>query len=271
MICPVASDDVDNLALKNFPRPTLVVSGPVGLPAQRNKILSAATTADIIIFFDDDFFADAGYIENLENIFLARPDVIAATGVLLADGAQGPGFSVEQGLRIIRCAPKSCSPASQFIECYGTYGCNMAFRLKTIIGHDILFDENLPLYGWQEDIDFSQRVLPYGRIVKSAALRGVHLGNQAWTNLWRSLRLFADCQSDLSDPQGINAVAPCQQADVAQYRGQPGAELLSGTLDRSKGTFEGKHPRLSRYGNWTHFSGPYSSIRLRQLGVGLDR
>ena len=176
VICPVASDDVDNLALKNFPRPTLVVSGPVGLPAQRNKILSAATTADIIIFFDDDFFADAGYIENLENIFLARPDVIAATGVLLADGAQGPGFSVEQGLRIIRGAPKSCSPASQFIECYGTYGCNMAFRLKTIIGHDILFDENLPLYGWQEDIDFSQRVLPYGRIVKSAALRGVHLG-----------------------------------------------------------------------------------------------
>ncbi len=176
VICPVAPDDVDNLALKKFPRPTLVVSGPVGLPAQRNKILSAATTADIIIFFDDDFFADADYIENLENIFLARPDVIAATGVLLADGAQGPGFSVEQGLRIIRCAPKSCSPASQFIECYGTYGCNMAFRLKTIIGHDILFDENLPLYGWQEDIDFSQRILPYGRIVKSAALRGVHLG-----------------------------------------------------------------------------------------------
>jgi GT2 family glycosyltransferase len=176
VICPVAAEDVDNLSLKNFPRPSLVVSGPVGLPAQRNMILSACTKADIIVFFDDDFFVDAHYIENLENIFLAHPDVIAATGVLLADGAQGPGFSVEQGLQIIRSAPKPASPASELIECYGTYGCNMAFRLKSIIGHDILFDENLPLYGWQEDIDFSQRVLPYGRIVKSAALRGIHLG-----------------------------------------------------------------------------------------------
>lgn len=176
VICPVAADDVDNSSLKSFPKPTLVVTGPIGLPAQRNKILSAATKADIIVFFDDDFFADASYVESLEKIFLARPDVIAATGVLLADGAQGPGLSVEQGLQIIRSVPKLLKPVGELIECYGTYGCNMAFRLKSIIGHDILFDENLPLYGWQEDIDFSQRVLPYGRIVKSATLRGVHLG-----------------------------------------------------------------------------------------------
>jgi hypothetical protein len=176
VICPVAADDVDNLSLKSFPKPTLVVSGPIGLPAQRNKILSAVTKADIIVFFDDDFFADACYVESLEKIFLARPDVIAATGVLLADGAQGRGLSVEQGLQIIRSVPKLRNPVGELIECYGTYGCNMAFRLKSIIGHDILFDENLPLYGWQEDIDFSQRVLPYGQIVKSTTLRGVHLG-----------------------------------------------------------------------------------------------
>jgi hypothetical protein len=52
----------------------------------------------------------------------------------------------------------------------------MAFRLKPVIEHGILFDENLPLYGWQEDIDFSLRVMPYGRIVKSESLCGVHLG-----------------------------------------------------------------------------------------------
>jgi hypothetical protein len=176
VICPVAANDVDNFSLKNFPKPTLVVSGPIGLTAQRNKILSVATKADIIVFFDDDFFADACYVEGLEKIFLARPDVIAATGVLLADGAQGPGLSVEQGLQIIRSVAKLPNPEGELTECYGTYGCNMAFRLKSIIGHEILFDESLPLYGWQEDIDFSQRVLPYGRIVKSALLRGVHLG-----------------------------------------------------------------------------------------------
>jgi hypothetical protein len=52
----------------------------------------------------------------------------------------------------------------------------MAFRLKPIVGHNVVFDENLPLYGWQEDIDFSRRVRPYGRIVRSQTLRGVHLG-----------------------------------------------------------------------------------------------
>jgi hypothetical protein len=176
VICPVAAEDVDKLSLESFPKPTVVVRGPIGLPAQRNKILSAAAKADIIVFFDDDFFADTNYVERLENIFLARPDVIAATGVLLADGAQGPGLSVEQGLEIIRSVPKLSNQRDELIECYGTYGCNMAFRLQAIIGHDILFDENLPLYGWQEDIDFSQRVLPYGQIVKSTTLRGVHLG-----------------------------------------------------------------------------------------------
>jgi GT2 family glycosyltransferase len=176
VICPVAADDVDDRSLEKFPKPTLVVSGPIGLPAQRNKILSAVTEADIIVFFDDDFFADVSYIEGLEKIFLARPDVIAATGVVLADGAQGPGLRGEQGLQIIRSARNLPDPLGELSECYGAYGCNMAFRLKSIIAHDILFDENLPLYGWQEDIDFSQRVLPYGRIVKSAALRGVHLG-----------------------------------------------------------------------------------------------
>lgn len=174
VICPVRTEDVDDSALKNFPRPTMVVSGPVGLPAQRNKILSVTKAADVIVFFDDDFFADAGYLENLESIFVSRPEVIGATGFLLADGAQGPGLSVEQGLHIIRTAQKS--PPSELTTCYGTYGCNMAFRLRAIIAHELLFDENLPLYGWQEDIDFSQRVLPYGRLVKSATLRGVHLG-----------------------------------------------------------------------------------------------
>jgi hypothetical protein len=176
VICPAATDDVDDLSLRSFPKPTLVVIGPIGLPAQRNKILSAASKADIIVFFDDDFFADARYIENLENIFLVRPDVIAATGVLFADGARGPGLSIEAGLKIIQSSSNPSDETAGIVECYGTYGCNMAFRLKPIVRHDIVFDENLPLYGWQEDIDFSQRILPYGRIVKSAALRGVHLG-----------------------------------------------------------------------------------------------
>ena len=176
VICPVVAEDVDDLSLKEFPRPARVVSGPRGLPAQRNKILSVVTDADIIVFFDDDFLADARYLENLEAIFLGHPDVVAITGDLLADGAKGPGLSVKTGLQIVQSGANAPGSGSEIFDCYGTYGCNMAFRLKPIVSHNVAFDENLPLYGWQEDIDFSRRVLPYGRIVRSATLRGVHLG-----------------------------------------------------------------------------------------------
>jgi GT2 family glycosyltransferase len=176
VICPVAADDVDELSLRNFAGSTVIASGSIGLPAQRNRILASVTGADVIVFFDDDYFADARYLENLEKIFLAHPDVVAATGFLLADGAQGPGFGAEEGLKILRSAPSIVSSLSELIDWDSTYGCNMSFRLRPVLEHGILFDESLPLYGWQEDIDFSRRVLPYGRIVISGMLRGVHLG-----------------------------------------------------------------------------------------------
>jgi GT2 family glycosyltransferase len=176
VVCPIVLEDVDTTSLKKFPVPTVVVNGPAGLPAQRNRILSAAAQADIIVFFDDDFFADPRYLENIERIFVEHSDVVAVTGVLLADGAQGSGLSVEQGLEILQSHSGAVGINSELIECYGTYGCNMAFRLDPVVRHQISFDENLPLYGWQEDIDFSQRILRYGRIVKSATILGVHLG-----------------------------------------------------------------------------------------------
>jgi GT2 family glycosyltransferase len=176
LICPVKPGDVDEIALRKFPKPTLVVSGPVGLPAQRNRILAECKTDDIIVFFDDDFLADDRYFEHLEALFVSHPDIVAVTGSLIADGARGPGLSLEEGLALLAAYRASSGLGDDLIEYYGTYGCNMAFRLKPVIEHDILFDENLPLYGWQEDIDFSLRVRPYGRIVKSAGLRGVHLG-----------------------------------------------------------------------------------------------
>jgi glycosyltransferase involved in cell wall biosynthesis len=175
VICSVSSDDIDSDSIKQFPAPTTVMNGTIGSSAQRNIILKAATQADVVVFFDDDFFAEPSYLANLESLFLAHPDVVAATGFLFADGAQGPGLSIEHGLEIIQSEAASRS-AAEIADCYGTYGCNMAFRTEPIRLNKILFDENLPLYGWQEDIDFSLSLAPYGRIVKAGNLRGVHLG-----------------------------------------------------------------------------------------------
>jgi hypothetical protein len=59
---------------------------------------------------------------------------------------------------------------------YGAYGCNMVFRLAPVHTHNVIFDENLPLYAWQEDIDFSRQMANWGRVVRAEALTGVHLG-----------------------------------------------------------------------------------------------
>jgi GT2 family glycosyltransferase len=176
VICAGGPEDADDASLKNFPAAARMVTGTVGLCAQRNKILSAAAEADIIVFFDDDFFPEPDYLANLERVFLVNPDVVAATGFVLADGVNGPGLSVQQALKIGETG--SCAPAggAKLIDYYGTYGCNMAFRMETVRHNSVLFDENLPQYGWQEDIDFSLRLAPFGRIVKSRDMRGVHLG-----------------------------------------------------------------------------------------------
>jgi GT2 family glycosyltransferase len=175
VISAVGPQDVDAASLQRFPARTLFVTGPAGLCAQRNRILSSAADSDVVVFFDDDFFPEPNYLANLESLFLENSDVVAATGVVLADGIKGPGLYEEEALKMVETA---CASLQQpkLTDYYGTYGCNMAFRMETVRRSGTRFDENLPLYGWQEDIDFSLRLSPFGRVVKSENLQGVHLG-----------------------------------------------------------------------------------------------
>jgi GT2 family glycosyltransferase len=177
VICSVSPSDVERTSMEQFPAPVTMISGKIGSSAQRNAIISEAADADIVVFFDDDFFADANYLANLENLFLSDSSISGVTGSLFADGAQGPGISVDQGLEIIRSETVNPS-ATTAVDYYGTYGCNMAFRMTPIRQNAILFDEQLPLYGWQEDIDFSVRIGRFGRVVKVGNLCGVHLGTK---------------------------------------------------------------------------------------------
>jgi GT2 family glycosyltransferase len=156
----------------------MVPTGAKGSSAQRNTILDVLADADVVVFFDDDFFPVCDYLEQVERLFSDHPDVVAATGRPIEDGVKGPGLSVEHGLRLVSEAPRAVPTATTLTDTFGTYGCNMAFRLSVVREHAFRFDENLPLYGWQEDIDFSSRMAPYGRVVSSSALRGVHLGNK---------------------------------------------------------------------------------------------
>lgn len=175
--CPLAADKITDSDFPDLPFPVVVTSGPIGLCAQRNAILAKAADCDLIVFFDDDFLAEPHYLEQLEKIFQAETNVVAATGKLLADDVTGPGLTVEQGLNILRSDVSKGSGVLEPVP--GLYGCNMAIRMQYIRDNKLEFDENLPLYGWQEDIDFSLQVAHFGRLVKSDLLMGVHLGVKA--------------------------------------------------------------------------------------------
>lgn len=158
--------------------------GRKGLTAQRNLALSVLGDEEAVLFLDDDFIMAPDFLEGLEAVLRAHPDVAMVTGRVLADGIGGAGLTVEAARRLLAAAPDdapdgSADGAPGLVEVNNGYGCNMAARLDPIRRHGLRFDEALPLYGWLEDIDFSRRLAAHGRCVRADALRGVHLGVKA--------------------------------------------------------------------------------------------
>jgi glycosyltransferase involved in cell wall biosynthesis/GT2 family glycosyltransferase len=157
----------------NLPAVT-VVTGRPGLPAQRNAALIALPPGiDVVVFFDDDFVAEAEWLAAAARTFRDEPQVVAFTGRVLADGIKGPGLSFDEAVRIVESVDRS-SMLSR-VEPYSPYGCNMAFRVSAI--GDLQFDERLVLYGWLEDRDFGGALAKRGgRLIKCASACGVHMG-----------------------------------------------------------------------------------------------
>lgn len=179
VVCYRKASDIDGVDASIVPGIDLVLlQGERGLPAQRNVILDHVDAdADVVLFLDDDFFPHPDYIRNMLEVFQSDSTVAGITGKVLDDGAVGPGLTVHYALeRIKREHP--VSPGS-VVDVFNTYGCNMAFRMDVVRHIGARFDERLPLYAWYEDIDFSRRLLPYGRIVRADAAQGVHLGSKS--------------------------------------------------------------------------------------------
>jgi hypothetical protein len=147
--------------------------GPRGSCAQRNHGLDLLSgRSDIVVFFDDDFLPAPDYLEQIERLLTERPDLAGLTGKLIADGIHCGGFSFDQAVALIAGDNPPDPPRTEPIE--ALYGCNMALRMAMV--GDVRFDENLPLYGWQEDIDFSRSVGRRGPLLSTSRLRGVHMG-----------------------------------------------------------------------------------------------
>jgi len=159
---------------------TEVVISSRGAATQRNAGLNhLASTgsygSDVVVFFDDDFVPSRHAIAGLGRVFADHPDVVGATGVVLADGIKTPGIPYSCAETIVSAHDRKATQAPATVsDAPDLYGCNMAYRLSAIT--DLRFDERLKLYAWQEDVDFSMRVGTRGRLVKTDAFVGVHLG-----------------------------------------------------------------------------------------------
>ena len=153
------------------------IFGSAGLTSQRNRGMSGLIdTADVIVFIDDDFIVGDDYFLNVERIFEQDGSIVGVTGEVIADGANSPGLTFDEGLQFAKQYRKREQPATVMRDIGGTYGCNMAFRTASI--GSVRFDERLPLYGWQEDLDFCGALRGAGRIVRTNIIWGVHLGTK---------------------------------------------------------------------------------------------
>ncbi len=174
LVCAPMQRDLDAVGA-TFPDVVQLLSSP-GSSHQRNAILRHCEDHDVIIFFDDDFVPCPRYLAAVEAVMTAHPDVVMTTGAVLQDGAKGPGLTFAEADAALAAAGEWPAGGGELVDVADGYGCNMSARLDIVRRHGVRFDENLPLYAWLEDVDFGHRLSCLGRVVRTPAARGVHLG-----------------------------------------------------------------------------------------------
>jgi GT2 family glycosyltransferase len=175
LICPAAEGDYDSDVTSQIKIPVEIIGSPRGLTSQRNALIKASD-ADVMIFLDDDFLPASDFVSVVKRLFEENPDIVIATGCVLADGILTRGLEFAEGVRILQNS--SAASFGSPVNVLNAYGCNMIVRLAPVRANRVYFDEKLPLYGWLEDVDFSTRLASFGRVVRHDALRGVHLGTK---------------------------------------------------------------------------------------------
>ncbi len=181
MIWVVTSDmDLPEAFVHTSPVPGLtIIKSPVGLTTQRNRGLAAISSdPEFVAFFDDDYVPTSTCLEDMERSFRAMPDVAGLTGTMLGDGINTCGIEYDEALALSRKYELTRrTPDTLDLEPWdGLYGCNMVYRAELLANER--FDENLPLYAWQEDVDFAVRVAKGRRLGRTNGFAGVHQGTK---------------------------------------------------------------------------------------------
>jgi GT2 family glycosyltransferase len=159
----------------DIPLGVIVVRGPPGLPAQRNRGLDIVQEiSDLVVFYDDDFLPAHDSLQRIAEFLYSNPDVCGVTGSVLADGINCGGLSYPEAVAVLTTYESEPRPPLLTEDFLFAYGCNMAFRCVAI--GTKRFDEKLPRYAWQEDMDFAGQLSEVGKVIRTNAFAGVHRG-----------------------------------------------------------------------------------------------
>ena len=148
-----------------------IVTGVKGLTRQRNAALSLVASK-YVLFLDDDVELDAAYIDRMESLLDAHPDVVIACGHAVIDRFETRvPVTREMAVRALAEVKRGASweDSPRWIR-----GHNMFVR--TDIARLVGFDERLPLYALYEDLDFVARCQGHGKAVRNLEARMAHLG-----------------------------------------------------------------------------------------------
>ncbi len=156
-----------------LPRVHSFVSPRRGSACQRNAALRAlGSNPDIVVFLDDDVELAPDHLAAYAACFESDSTIVIATVPDLMHGISG--ISRNQAKRCIdSLLPSAVTTSSCYPDCRAATGSSMAFR-GTLVKR-VWFDENLPLYSYMEDYDFTLSCRAYGRSVMVPFAKYVHM------------------------------------------------------------------------------------------------
>lgn len=172
LVVGTCAEDVEGVA--DTGARTRVLLARRGLCCQRNAGIDLVREhSDVVVFFDDDFVPANDYLEAVEALMTADPDIVGLTGVLVDDGIMHEAIPFEDAVRRLLVDNERPDQPDRRPR-KALYGCNMAIRLSAL--GELRFDENLPLYGWMEDVDLTYQLGRRGKLVSAPEITGIHLG-----------------------------------------------------------------------------------------------
>jgi len=164
------------------PRLIYLRSAP-GLPHQRNVGI-AASSGDIVFFFDDDVILEPDYIERVLEVYQEYPEAMGVQGTFIT---QSKPSRIGVYLRKLFLLPHTHGDGKMLPSGFPSYSFNSAriVRVEVMCGgntsyrsevfRNFKFDENLSGWAFMEDDDFSYRVSRMYALYYTPFARATHL------------------------------------------------------------------------------------------------